>query len=183
MKFLKAATQKMRSWRGLLLTTLFYFLFSWLTDASQFIKFHWVMTMLFLPGVTLPLITCDYKRWLPDENRDAMMLIHIVLSVAIYMLGIGIWTMNVEEPWTTFVAGAWGSLAYLVLTKYFVNAQLSLVLIFCVSILSGIVFAPSGFFASSGLWFGYCIGLWTLLNGGVVLYFTREREEQEEQLA
>ncbi|QHS59564.1 hypothetical protein [Chitinophaga agri] len=178
MKFLEAATRKMRSWKGLLFTTLFYLFFTLLGEGDDTFKQQWLMALIFLPGILFPLLTCDYRKLAPAGSRITMLIIHITLSIAIYLFGAGIWSLGVEWRWAGVVAGVWGSFAYRVLTHYLLEMELSMVQMLIAGLLSGLSFAPPGIFTERGWAVGYAVTLWTLVNGGMMLYNGRERQEQ-----
>lgn len=148
-----------------LLSGLLYFVFTWSVDFSEGMKGLYMLLMLFLPGITFPLLTSYYN--LPNDERTMMKLyLHIVLSVLIYHACVWLYTGEGRVQYITLAAGAVGSLLYLLVSKYILRKKLSLIVIVMVSILSGLVFLP---YELQGerlpLLLATAIFLWTLING------------------
>lgn len=148
-----------------LFSGLLYFLFTWSIDFSEGMKGLYMLLMLFLPGITFPLLTSYYN--LPNDERTMMKLYtHIVLSALIYHACVWLYTGEGRVHYITLAAGAVGSLLYLLISKYILRKKLPLIVIVMVSILSGLVFLP---YELQGerlpLLLATAIFLWTLING------------------
>ena len=148
-----------------LVTGLFYFIFTWSIDFSEGIKGLYMLLMLFLPGITFPLLTSYY--YLPNDERTIMKIwFHIVLSVLIYHGCVWLYTGEGRVQYITLAAGAVGSLLHLLTTRYILRKQLSLIGIVVVSILSGLVFLPYELQETkTSLLLATAIFLWTFING------------------
>jgi hypothetical protein len=147
-----------------ILTGLFYFLFCWSLDFGDGTKGLFMTLMLFLPGLTFPLTTCYYKT--SDKSySDIRRVSHLLLSVAIYHGSVWLFSGEGRIKYITVLAGLVGSLAFLLVTKYILKKNISLIQILLASILSALAFLQYELNGRQGLFMGISVFLWTIING------------------
>lgn len=161
------------------LTGLFYLLFCWSLDWSDATQGLFMGLMLFLPGITFP-ITTSYFDIEDKTSKLGIILLHIVLSIAIYHTSVWLFSGEGRIKNITIIAGFCGSLLFLLATKMILKKDLAMMQIFIASLLSGLAFLPYELVARSGLLNGIAVFLWTITNGLVIniayrrsiIYFT-----------
>lgn len=124
--------------------------------------FPFILLMFVLPGVTFPLTT-SYFQTGHLNYRFSRIFAHFCLSVATYYF-IVCFTFPDHWIFPPVFTGFFGSLIYLVSTKYLLKKQLNWLEIIVVSMLSGCAFIPWmldwGLFSSS-----FAVFTWTVVNG------------------
>lgn len=173
MKSLITYTMKYRSLIYLIASALFYFIFCWSIDSWEDGKGLFVFLMFFLPGVTFPLTTINYRNLNARKYSWAIALVYIALSVGIYYGCVWLFSAEMNIKYSHALAGSCGSLAFLLLTKFLLRVKLPLLHILCAAILSGLAFIPCSVFRWTGLLLGTGIMLWTLVNGVLLYYYQR----------
>lgn len=147
-----------------ILTGIFYFLFCWSIDYGDATKGIFMTLMLFLPGITFPLTTCYYKT-INIKYSDLNRIIHLVLSVGIYHGSVWLFSGEGRIKYITILAGFIGSLLFLLVTKFLLKKEISLMKIVLISILSGLTFLPYEIIGRLGILMGLAVFLWTVING------------------
>lgn len=161
-----------------LLTGAFYFFLCWSVDSGDATKGLFVSLMLLLPGLTFPLTTCYFKGR-SNSSSDVRILLHVVLSVGIYHGSAWLFSGEGQVKYITVLAGALGSLFFLVITKFLLNKQFSFTQIIFTSVLSGLAFLPYELIGQFGALMGLAIFLWTIANGSLLnLAYKRRRHRQ-----
>lgn len=143
---------------------LFYFLFCCSLDFGDGTKGLFMTLMLFLPGLTFPLTTCHYKNSV-NSYSDIQRVSHLLLSVAIYHGSVWLYSGEGRIKYITVLAGLVGSLTFLLVTKYILKKNISLIQILLASILSGLAFLQYELNGRQGLLMGISVFLWTIING------------------
>jgi hypothetical protein len=147
-----------------ILTGLFYFLFCLSLDFGDGTKVLFMTLMIFLPGLTFPLATCYYKT--SDHSYSVIQKVsHLLLSVAIYHGSVWIFSGEGQIKYITVPAGFVGSLTFLLVIKYILNKNISLIQILLASIFSGLTFLQYELGGRQGLLMGISVFLWTIING------------------
>jgi hypothetical protein len=147
-----------------ILAGLFYFLFCWSIDFGDATKGLFMTLMLFLPGLTFPLTTCYYKTE-KNSYSDIQRISHLILSVAIYHGSVWLFSGEGLIKYITVLAGFFGSLVFLIVTKYLLKKEISFVQIILTSILSGLAFLQYEINGRQGIFMGIAVFLWTTING------------------
>lgn len=143
---------------------LFYFLFCWSLDFGDGTKGLFMTLMLFLPGVTFPLTTCYYKKTNTSYSH-IQRLSHLVISVIIYHGSVWLFSGEGRIKYITVLAGFFGSLVFLLVTKYLLKRNISLIQIFMTAIASGLAFLQYEINGRNGLFMGIAVSSWTIING------------------
>ncbi len=125
-----------------ILSGVFYFLFTILGGVSDVVGEIWMITMLFLPGITFPLCTC-YFNGRTLRNKSLRIGVHLLLSIGIYYSAVWLFTIDGGSSWSG-IAGFGGSFLFLLATKILLNKGFSYRAIIISSILSGLIFVPVG---------------------------------------
>ncbi|MBO9702960.1 MAG: hypothetical protein J7604_22285 [Sporocytophaga sp.] len=146
-----------------IITGIIYFIFSWSVDFNEGIKVLFISVMMFLPGLTFPLVTTYYK--LKGENK---ILIHLILSVLIYHCSVWLFSGEGVIKYITIAAGIFGSLLYLIITKLILKRDISFIQIMITSLLSGLAFLPYELIGREGILIGLAILQWNIFNGIVL---------------
>ncbi|MDI9862314.1 hypothetical protein [Flectobacillus roseus] len=147
-----------------LLTGLFYLIFGWSLDFGDNTKVLFMILMLFLQGLTFPLTTCYYKT----EKKlysDVQKVTHLAISDTIYYGSVWLFSGEVHVKNMSVLAGFLGSLLFLIVTKYLLKKNISLIQILLTSIGSGLVFFQYDISGHNGLLLGTSVFLWTIVNG------------------
>jgi hypothetical protein len=147
-----------------ILTGMFYFMFCWSIDFGDTTKGLFMVLMLFLPGLTFPLTTC-YCKIDDIKYSDLNLLSHLILSVGIYHGSVWIFSGEGHVKYSTVLVGFLGSLLFLLVTKYLLKNEITLMKILLISILSGLTFLPYELIGRHGLLIGIAVFLWTVING------------------
>jgi hypothetical protein len=147
-----------------ILTGILYFLFCWSIDFGDATKGIFMGLMLFLPGLTFPLTTCYYKI---NDNKysDLNRIVHLVLSVGIYLGSVWLFSGEGRIKFITILSGFLGSLLFLLVTKFILKKEISIIKIVLISILSGLTFLPYELMGRLGIFMGLAVFLWTVING------------------
>lgn len=147
-----------------IMTGLLYFFFCWSLDFGDGTKGLFMTIMLFLPGLTFPLTTCYYE--LNETTYSNIQRIsHLILSIIIYHGSVWLFSGEGRIKYITVLAGLLGSLLFLIMTKYILRKNISLLQIILTSILSGLAFLQYEVNGRDGLFMGISVFLWTILNG------------------
>lgn len=158
-----------------LLTGGFYFFLCWSVDSGDAGKGLFVSLILLLPGLTFPLTTCYFKGR-SNANSDVRILVHVVLSVGIYHGSAWLFSGEGQVRYITVLAGALGSMLFLVSTKFLLNKQFTFTQIILTSAVSGLAFLPYELIGQFGILMGLAIFIWTLANGSLLnLAYKRKR--------
>lgn len=150
-----------------ILTGIFYFFLHWSMDFGAASEGFLVTMMIFMPAITFPLTTSYFK----SRNLNNVILkhiIHFVLSIGIYLIVsflIYLDTQNAIITYSSIFAGFLGSFLFLLLTKYLLKKQLTLLQIARTSVLSGLALIPYSFIGKDGIFLGIGVFLWTVING------------------
>lgn len=147
-----------------LLTGLLYFFFCWSLDFEDTIKGLFITLMLFLPGLTFPLTTCYYKTK-TTSYPGIRIISHLFSSVLIYHGSIWLFSIEGRIKYITVLAGILGSLLFLLVTKYLLKMNISLIQVLLTSIGSGLAFLQYEVNGRQGLFMGIAVLSWTLVNG------------------
>ena len=147
----------------------FYFLFCWSLDFSEVAKKLFILLMLFLPGLTFPLTTCNYQAN-NSKYSEFNRILHLFLSVLIYILsispvGVVLFLGNINYKYISVLSGLVGSLLFLLNTKYLLKKEISIPNIIFTALLSSTTFLPYEIFGQGGMLLGLSIFLWTIING------------------
>lgn len=156
-----------------LIAGLFYFLLCWSVDFGEATKGLFVTLMLFLPGLTFPLTTCSY-RTMKGTNSEYSIIIHVVLSVVIYFGCVWLFSGEGRIDYITCLAGFSGSLMFLLLTKYLLKKELTIIQIVLTAIFSGLAFLPYELIGRHGILLGLAVFLWTIINGSLLNFENRK---------
>lgn len=119
-----------------------------------------ISVMMFLPGLTFPLVTTYYKL-----NGDNKILVHLILSVLIYHCSVWLFSGEGGIKYITIVAGIFGSSLYLIITKVILKRDISVMQIIVTALLSGLAFLPYALIGREGLLIGLAIFQWNIFNG------------------
>lgn len=144
------------------LTGLLYFIFCWSLDFGDETKYLFTRLMLFLPGLTFPLATSYYNT---EKVTDVNRIVHFISSIAVYHGAVWIFSAEGSLNFIVIVAGFSGSLLFLLLSKYLLKKEISVIKVLITSTLSGLAFLPYKNFDQSGTSLGLTILLWTIING------------------
>ena len=150
--------------RNCLIFGFLYFLLTTSIDYIDTFKVFFIIFMQFLPGVTFPISTTNYKQ---NKISNTKIVIHLILSVLIYYGNC--WLFNYENKFhlSPVFAGFIGSFLYLICSKFILKFELKLKEILIASLISGICFLPNIIFDkySYGITLGFALLTWTLTNG------------------
>jgi hypothetical protein len=143
---------------------IFYFLFCWSLDFGDATKGPFMTLMFFLPGLTFPLTTCYYKT---NEIKysDMIRILHIFLSSGIYYGSVWLYSGEGRVKFITILAGFLGSLLFMLVTKYLLKKEITIVKILLTSIISGLAFLPYELIGRLGMLTGLAVFIWTVING------------------
>jgi len=147
-----------------ILMGLFYLVFSWFSINSHTITQLFLMTMLFLPGITFPLSTCYYHSKTNTVSRYQKW-IHFICSVGIYYGSC--WVFTKFEIIYQIAAGMIGAFFFLITTKYILNKNIPFMHIFIGIILGGISFLPNIIYKTR-INIGIELFLWTVFIGYII---------------
>jgi hypothetical protein len=147
-----------------ILTGLFYFIFCWSIEFGDATQGLFMTLMLFLPGLTFPLVTCYYKTG-NNKYTDMQRILHLILSVGIYHGSVWLFSGQGKIKCITILAGLLGSFFFLLVTKYLLKKEISIIQIIITSILSGLAFLPYELIWQLGTTIGLAVFLWTTING------------------
>jgi hypothetical protein len=103
-----------------ILNGVFYFFLHWSMDFGAASQGFLVTMMMFMPGITFPLITSYFKSG--NHNiATPKYIIHFVLSLVVYLIVsfvVYLDTQNALIIFSSMFAGFLGSFLFLLLTKY-----------------------------------------------------------------
>lgn len=156
--------------RFIIASALFYFMLCWSINWWEEGKNLFACLMMFLPGLTFPLITCDYKRLATYKYSGFIKVLHLACSAGIYHGCVWIFSGEHSVVYANVLSGSVGSLLFMLLTKYLLRVRLTWIQILYAVVLSGLVMINATMYGTSATGLGVGVMLWTLVNG-VLLYY------------
>ncbi len=146
------------------LTGLFYFFFCWSIDFGEATVDLFYFLMIFLPGLSFPLTTSYYNVGSLNKLK-LRILFHLALSALIYYGVVLLFATEGLMPLGVVLAAFSGSLLFLLVTKYLLRKNISILQIILTAIASGLTFLICDIFDRYGFFIGVSVLLWTLVNG------------------
>ena len=142
-----------------ILNGVFYFFLHWSMDFGAASQGFLVTMMMFMPGITFPLITSYFKSG--NHNiATPKYITYFVLSLVVYLIVsfiVYLDTQNALIIFSSMFAGFLGSFLFLLLTKYLLKKQLTRSQIVKTSVLSGLALIPCSFFGKDGIYLGISV--------------------------
>jgi|GEM_PF-1720338 len=149
-----------------IISGIFYFLLFWLTEYVDILKLFFIITIQFLPGLTFPLLTCYFNS--ESEKLNNRINIHLALSVLIYYTSVWIFSGEARFKFITLLAGAFGSLLFMTITRILLFKNLTIKQIVITTMMSGLAFVPFELLGKSVLLNGFSVLIWTVINGWLI---------------
>jgi hypothetical protein len=119
--------------------------------------------MLFMPGLTFPLISTHLYSNVPQKNVVSS-IIHCILSALIYYGAVWLFSAQRYIHIAPAIAALLGSLLYFVITIVLLGLRIATKRVIITVLISGIAFVPWLLFTDF-VWLGVAIFTWTVING------------------
>lgn len=151
-----------------------YLLLAGLANLSEFFAELNPVLMIAMPGFAFPLATSYHLS--KESSFSALQgVMHLLLSVGIFIFCINIFVSRSLTYYGPFLAGATGSSLFLLISVWVLEKRIPLWTILVAASLSGIAVAICGSFSLGISQVNTGIFLWTIING-VVMNATYRRE-------